>query len=409
MISERLWAWAEAGLSRENRADEIYPQLRQLTIIIPSFERPDYILRQVVHWAFREPSVVIMDGSLEPIGARLLDLLTDVPNIRYVASEESYVNRLKQACDLVETSYAMCLADDDLLLVAGLNEALGHLENTPGIVACMGQVVGVDYDDHRQSAYVFPYGKALEGYDVKRDDVVCRMRFGLDGYRTATSYAVYRTSVFREVWLDIDATACLEGTEYEHAIATYISGNLATVPAVYWMRSFEAAPVDSVIEGTRRTDFASWWNNQEYASERIGFVERLAMRLQSETGIGKQEAREQIIEVVGLILRKRHVGLVNKNIAMTLVLGTLSTLYRIPGARHVLMGVKATRLGRKTRSSILISLRGATVGHDTATRERPDGRPNHEFDDVVSFVNGFHAARDAADEERSHAPSEGAF
>ena len=396
MISERLWAWGESNLGRENRADEIYPQLRQLTIIIPSFERPDYILRQVVHWAFREPSVVIVDGSREAIGARLLDLLTDVPNIRYVASQESYVNRVKQACDLAETSYAMCLADDDLLLVAGLNEAIEHLENTPGIVACMGQVVGLDYDDHRPSAYVFPYGKSLEGYGVEHHDAIYRMRFALDGYRTATSYAVYRTWAFREVWLGLDTTACPEATEYEHAIATYISGNVSTVPAVYWLRSFEAGPVDSVVDGTRKTDFARWWKNQEYANERIDFVDRLAMRLQSRTGMGNREAREQIIEVVGLILRKRHVGLVNKNIAMTLVLGMLKTLYRIPGARHVLMGVKATRLGRKTRSSILTSLRGTAIGRDATTKDGGEGQSILGFEDVVSFVNGFHVARDAA-------------
>ena len=401
MVSKTLLAWAEAQLGgRGDESGEFYPRLRQLTIVIPSFDRPDYVLRQMVYWAHRGPKIIIVDGSEQKIGDGVLDLLSTAPNICYIASRDSYVNRVKQACDLVTTPYAMCLADDDLLLMEGLNQTIERLEDTPDTFACMGQIIGVDYEEARRLAYVFPYGSSLQGYEVRDEDAISRIRFALGRYRSATAYAIYRASAFKEVWLGIDATHCLQATEYEHAIATYIEGRFSTVPFVYWLRSFEAGPVDSVPDGTSKSRyFAAWWRGEKYATEQMAFVDRLARRLELRTGMEQRNAGEAITEAVGLILSDGHVGLVNNGRRLAMLFFTLGWLYRVRIAGRWLKQLKGTRWGKKATGTILMTLRGAAGGRETAGTNSGGGQTFRELEDVLSLIKGFHIARDAVHTE----------
>ena len=395
MLHEGLLAWCQArgGLDKVIGLDDA--KLGDLTIVIPSFGRPEYVVRQLAYWACRNVKVIIVDGSKEPIGDELMQLLDATPNVRYLAMDASYVNRVKHACGLIETPYAMCLADDDMLLTTGLTSAIDRLEQTPDVLACMGQVMGLDYDEEKSGAYFFPYGESLEGYEVSDEDVRHRLSFALDGYRTATSYAVYRTQIFKELWLGMDTGSCLEATEYEHSIATYIQGKITTVPHLYWLRSFEAQPVDSAVDGTRRTGFASWWRSERYAVERDEFIERLTARLRKSSDLNESEARETILATVQLILQGKHVGLVNKNRRLRLATGVQGKLYKLRLVRRLFMAIKATRLGRKVRSAVLISIRDPLVADEAA----PDGNDGDlafsERAELVAFLNGFHLAKEA--------------
>jgi hypothetical protein len=328
------------------------------------------------------------------------DLLKAIPNVRYLALDASYVDRIKHACGLVDTPYAMCLADDDMFLSAGLGSAIGLLERSPDVSACMGQVMGLDYDEDRSSAYFFPYGLSLAGYRVSDDSVGERLRFAFDGYRTATSYALYRAPAFKDVWLGIDTTSCLEATEYEHAIATYIGGKVATVPNLYWLRSFEAQPVDSVVDGTRKTNFPSWWNDDRFAAERAAFVERLTERLESRTEFSRSEAASALQESIDLILQKRHVGLVNRSKRLMLTTDILEKLYSSPSARRWIGAMKTTRLGRKLRSTVLKSIRGPIKSNQVTTGHADGWQPFPEREQLVSFLNEFHLAKSKASGDR---------
>ncbi len=393
MISAGLVEWTKVNLGKKAETNRRHYHLSQLTIVIPSFCRQDYLLRQVVYWSFGNAAIIIVDGSPTPPDSQLLDLISDVPNIEYLNLIDSYTNRLREACKHIKTPYAMCLADDDIFLMEGLCLAIDHLNQNSDIVACIGQVIGVDYDDKKMRAYFFPYGRSLENYQVKHKDPVRRIQFGINDYRTATSYAVFRASTFKDVWHGLQMTSCLEATEYEHAIATYTLGSLSTIANVYWLRSFECDPVDSLIDGTRETNFFTWWIREEYKQERVDFVSRLAVRLSNNSSLNERNASKEIMRVIDYILGGRHTGLMNENRSIMLLAYILKVVNYFSFLRKCLIGFKSTYLGGVIRNTIMEAIRGAAVEPVTAAKYGMTDQSSLELKDVLVFISSFHAAQ----------------
>lgn len=307
MVTERCIEWAQTAVRNGQRASLVGPEsLSQLTLVIPSFRRQDYLMRQVVYWAHSRATLIIVDGSPQSIGPRAEAFVRRMPNVVYIHSNDTYVNRIRQASGSVGTPYAICLADDDLFLMTGLGYALECLNTRPELTICMGQAMAIDFDHDAGRAMCFPYGASLRNYRVVHSDPADRIRLGIDNYRAATCYAVVRSPAFAEIWRDIQSTSCPWTIEYEHAISAYTVGSLAAVDAVYWLRSSECESIMAL-----RPEFATWWLAQEYRSECTTYLNRQAERLVRCSSLTEPEARKVVLEAVDCIVRGRNVGLTN--------------------------------------------------------------------------------------------------
>lgn len=393
MINAGLVEWVKANLEKKAETNRGHDHLSQLTIVIPSFCRQDYLLRQIAYWSFSKVTIIIADGSPVPIDSQLLDLISDIRNIKYLNLNDSYVNRLKEACKYIKTPYAMCLADDDFFLMEGLCQTIDYLNKNGEIVACIGQAIGVDYDDKKMSTYYFPYGGSLENYQVQQKYSVTRVHYGIDNYRTATSYAVFRASTFKDIWRSIQMTSCLEATEYEHAITTYAIGKLSTIANIYWLRSFECEPIDSLIDGTRKLDFLTWWNSEEYKLECVNFVRRLAIKLSENSFLNEQDSSNEINKIINYILSKRHTGLVNKNLFMMILSGVIKGVNNSSYLHKCFTKVKSTHIGRIIRNCIIAAIRGATVDSTEFPVDQMSNQTSLEIKNILVFITNFHAAK----------------
>ena len=200
MISLGFIKWIEQELEKKkNKLNNVHNQLSQLTIIIPSFFRQEYLVRQVILWAYTDATIIIADGTFEPLNSRLIKIISNIPNISYKHLTDSYVSRIKRSSNYISTPYAMCLADDDIFLKEGLCRAIDKLNQDHEILACMGQTIGVDYDAKIMRGSYISYGDSLRGYQVKLENPEDRIRYAMDGYRSATPYAVYRTIEFKNI------------------------------------------------------------------------------------------------------------------------------------------------------------------------------------------------------------------
>jgi len=393
MIGAGLIKWTEQELKKKKKSNNEHNQLSQLTIVIPSFCRQDYLVRQVVFWAFTDVNVVIADGSPEPLDASLIDMISDLPNISYKHLVDSYTSRIKKSCRYINTPYAMCLADDDLYLKEGLCRAIDHLNQNAGVVACMGQILGVDYDLQKQHGFYFPYGGSLRNYQVKSEDPVTRLKYAIDGYRTATSYAIYRAQTFKDVWQGIQATSCLEATEYEHAMATYMHGSLSTIEDLYWLRSYECEPVDSVIDGSRETTFDVWWSKNEYKQECLFLVERLAVKLSNNSNVEKNESRDIINELIDYILNRKHVGLMNQTISLIFIRRIFKILTMFSFVGNLVSKLRSTSLGFAIRSKIRAVIRGNEMQFVASDGSSSSKFIVAELEETLIWIDGFHLAR----------------
>jgi len=392
MMNTALVEWTRIKVeARKDRTNQPCPQLAQLTIVIPSFCRQEYLLRQLAYWAYSDATIIIIDGSPTPLEVSVMDLISGVPNVQYLSDVDSYINRIRKASKLIKTPYAMCLADDDIFLMGGLCLAVDNLNQEGTVVACMGQAMAVEFDNTKKLPYIFPYGDSLENYQVKHLDPAKRIRIGIDKYRSATSYAVFRTATFKEVWSRLGANSCLTATEYEHAITTYMLGDLATSSGVYWLRSFECEPVDSVIDGTRKTDFHAWWTQQDFREEREAFVTRLAAKLGSSASLSERDAREVILEVIGYILVGRHTGLMNESLSITAFALVGNWIKSFSSLHLYFIKFKSTGLGRVLRNKIMARIRGAKTVAGAITKLGMTDQTFSELRAVLLFISEFHA------------------
>ena len=372
-----------------------YPNLAQLTIVIPSFCREEYLLRQIVYWAFTDATIIIADGSPVSLDSQVIELISGIKNIQYFHMVDSYTHRIRESCNRITTPYAMCLADDDLFLKEGLCSAVDRLNEDIDIAVCMGQVIGIEYDEKKMRTYLFPYGDSLENYHVTHQNPLKRIQLGIDNYRTATSYAVFRSSTFKDVWNSMQMTSCLEATEYEHAILTYACGNLSTVSNTYWLRSFECEPVDSVIDGTRKTTFDNWWKAQEYQQECEAFINRLSFKLSQAIGTSEDNARREIFRVIDYILSGRHIGLMNRNLSIMALASVLKIVKRFTFLHKCFLRFRISNLGTILRNTVMASARGAENASESIVKFGVTDQASLELKSVVSFVSSFQAAKNA--------------
>jgi len=331
--------------------------LTDLTFVIPTYERPAYLLRQIAYLSRWSTQVEIVDGSEQPLDSDFVKLINRLPHINYQHSGASYADRISYASERIETPYAMCLAEDDLYLHSGLISAIKELESNDNAVACMGQSLG--FDGFNKSHYAFLYGNSLRNYAVNDLSAKVRVNKGIENYRPATSYAVFRTHAFQKVWEKRYGVSCLEAVEYEHAVRTYLCGGLITTPDIYWLRSFELQPVPSVVDGGRSNDFSSWYSDDKSSQERESFRARLLNLMCEEGALTQGEAEALFNLVVGLILSKSHVGLMEQSTINSVIEGLLKLTNRI------LLGnigfFKNARLWQAARSIVFYAVREKSI------------------------------------------------
>lgn len=279
-----------------------HPNLSKLTIVIPSYCRQDFIIRQCANWHGSGASVVIMDGSPKPLANTLYQAIADLDDVTYVHSATIVVDRLKHAATLIKTPYAVLCGDDEFLLASGVCSAIALLEQDQDIVACIGQSLHY-YLSNNGSQCHYGAGYDTYKYEVRQDDVQDRLNASVKNYNAATCYAVTRSHVWRRSWGNVQRCSSGHVIELEHAFTTYIWGKLASVDDVYWMRSDENPPAETV--DVKRLPIQEWWASNKFKTERANFVTKLGDELISVQHIDRANAKALVINAFELLLREQ--------------------------------------------------------------------------------------------------------
>jgi glycosyltransferase domain-containing protein len=348
-----LVEWALAHLKQPAQHLKQFDGLSNLTIIMPTFKRHDYVIRLIVYLSAFKVNLIIVDGSPEAIDRRISSALASVPRFRYHHRATSLPERIQFANQFVETEFVMLMADDDFYLPTGLLSAMTMLADSSTAVACMGQSIGLDVESSGV-AYFFPYGESLQNYSVQHDTPIERVRIGIRNYRSAASYAVFKANGFASIWKDIESSSCPEHLEYEHAIRTYLEGGLVTVNETYWVRSFECDPVASAIDGNRANDFTTWYTSAVFAEEKNKFSVRLKNAFTQRLKISDMQAVKLCDEICGYIVSGSHTGLAGKSSPFIRVF--LQVKLKLSGSLlgEFLDYLRSTMIGLKLRNYVKV-------------------------------------------------------
>ncbi len=271
--------------------------LSLLTVVVPSRNRQDYLLRQIRFWASSSASLVVVDGSTRPLDDRVRSAVDHHGRMTYLHEQSSFATRLNLASEYVVTPYAVMLGDDEFHLPSGLGASLSVLEENPDLVGCMGQVLSFSpVGSYRRIvlARVYP---SLRGYEIRHAVPADRLIAAMSDYAMATCYAVLRTSVWRRSWGSLGEYESGHAAELQQAMAVDLLGQFATTSHVQWLRSIENPnePLSSTEEKDGKIWFPEWWEGQRYEAERVAFVGRLAELVADELGADRDVCASWVI------------------------------------------------------------------------------------------------------------------
>lgn len=281
--------------SRHSVPSELSPRAK-LTVVIVSYCRQDFILRQLAYWGQDAAKVVIVDGSPKPLGRFALDVVVAQRNITYVHLPENLTARLELASGHIDTPYAVFMGDDEFLLKDGLSLAIEKLDADPGLVACIGQSLGF-YLSSKGAACTYGRGYPHWRYEVMQNAMQDRLITAMRQYNAATCYAVLRRPVWARSWGALENWSSPYVGEMQQAFITYIWGKVGTIDEVYWLRSGENPPVSNV-NFDRKLSFRDWWLSPKFENERQRFIELLSNEAVVAQSIRYPEAKKIVMNAI---------------------------------------------------------------------------------------------------------------
>ena len=291
-VGVTLESWCvDALVNHAGGSTDCSGDLSNLTIVVPSRNRHDYLLRQLRYWSSSSAHLVIVDGSKSPLSDQIRSAVETHPSITYRHEASSFAERLSVAGTLIKTPYAVMLGDDEFHLPSGLRAAVGVLEENRDLVGCMGQVLSFSpVDSYRRVVLARAY-RSLSGYTVQCTSPPDRLFEGMADYAMATCYAVLRSPVWKCSWGSIGDWGSGHAAEIQQAMAVFLLGDLSTTNCVQWLRSIENpnAPFSPAEEKRGKIWFPEWWEDQRYEPEHVAFVSRLAGIVADELGVDHDE------------------------------------------------------------------------------------------------------------------------
>ena len=115
--------------------------LNELTIIIPTYNRVNFINRSFNFWEQTGIKFLICDSSSE------INFKLNKNNNYFFTKNNKFYDKLFEAINLVKTKYAVIIADDDIPIIDSLKECLIFLDKNDTFVSAQGAFIDFWYNE----------------------------------------------------------------------------------------------------------------------------------------------------------------------------------------------------------------------------------------------------------------------
>ena len=217
-------------------------RLEQLTLLVPSKDRPDFLgrLLRYYHRAGFPGCIQIADASCGEEARRaqvIVRTMSGHLNVRYANYPKLRHDECwKRINESIATPYVAFLGDDDFLIPSGLEQCLAFLETHPDYHAAHGaaglfqlKVPG----PYGEVAWVEPYGGLRP---LEQDTAAGRLRELFHRY-SVPLFCVHRAPVWQAIWQHSRADLEWEiSTELMPGALSAVQGKIKRLPGLYLMR-----------------------------------------------------------------------------------------------------------------------------------------------------------------------------
>jgi glycosyltransferase domain-containing protein len=270
--------------------------LGDLTFVIPTYNRPDRLMRLLTYLAqYRAgASVMVLDSSIEIPDQVALDAAIAAAGANYVRFDPSVAPyaKMRDGVARVDTQYVALWGDDDMLVPTGVLSATEALAANPKLSIAHGVSVIANLrqaGSRTEMVALDPYPQT----EVHGDNAGARLWDHLVGYAT-TFYSVHRTQDLLH-----NLTLCVENGfghfwgEYFLSAMSAIQGGIGQVDALYMVRECHES-MDSVNKTGARIDFFDFISSKGYGSMYEKFRDALAAEIVARDGVSLETAAADV-------------------------------------------------------------------------------------------------------------------
>ena len=277
--------------------------LERMTVVIPTYGRPDFVRRQVGFWAGSPVKLVIADGSPHELRVEGIDFPS---NVTYIPTDGDFHSRMLRLSEEVSTEFVAVLGDDDFFSPDGLSSCVTRLDEEPGLVGCVGRSIRFFFQDGRVLA---------EQRDPDSSEFPESVKSGLERLRStyhpgkigALFYGVYRTQPWKDVVRSAYSVRFKTGYIYDTIIRTLLTyrGPIGIQDVLTWYCSSENPPIRSAPGMDRSVGFVDWLTSSETAPE-VAHCRSLMVDDLERLGIDSRDEIERAVNFVLDELRHRY-------------------------------------------------------------------------------------------------------
>jgi len=243
--------------------------ISNLTLVIPTYNRQKYVLRNIDYLNSKLIKVVVLDGSELPIDDSLLKAYL---NIQYFHLPISFAERLAFSTKLITTKYVALLGDDDFFLKSGLLKLIEELEINNELISCMGSCL--NFNKKINKIFFRPYYNEMYNYKILQNNAEERMYYHMKNYTCSSIYSVVRTEYWvRSVGImgeEVFRDPAIPELQFELSISFF--GKSKVIPILTWLRSNE----NLTISSNTNIEFENWWNDTSFSNDREKLINLLA-------------------------------------------------------------------------------------------------------------------------------------
>jgi len=270
--------------------------LSKLTILILSYNRQKFAIRNMQYWSGTNVSVILIDGSQKKIDKDILSKLHK--NIIYIHSPKDYAKRIKSFLYKIKTKYVILGCDDEFYIPSALNSCLKNLIKDRELSVCGGFVWGFEFKNKLMLGYnVYPERKKVFLSEL---DPNIRLQKHFSDYCIIHYYSVCRTDLFQiaieEVFKKNSPinNNCYAMSEILFEFLMCYSGKSKIIPELMTLRSNENIGFNSLNPDenigfnffNKKIDerFDYWWldkNNKLKKDQLINFVKLSCKKIDS--------------------------------------------------------------------------------------------------------------------------------
>jgi len=269
--------------------------LEKLTIVIPTYERSQFALRQIEYWSGSGCNIIILDGSRAGLSA---EALKNKDGVKYVHKNTSFLNRLHLAVSMVDTPYVALLADDDLFFKTGVNRCINFLEGHPMYTTAFGRTIAFELSD-KSEVKAFPAYLEMKGYAVEQDDPARRLMYHFENYTPSMMYGISRIDAWKSA-INFQATAqfpFFAQAEVQIQMCLAVQGKSVVLDCPVWIRSREEPSLAAASDIKRDPGldidmpFNKFWRDSKASTQKERFLSTAVEHFAESLGLSDQENR----------------------------------------------------------------------------------------------------------------------